>query len=76
VWAGRQAQIAFMTAIEQRDGIDDAVLLEWRFDVLMEAGYLPDQAWALASIREVDVRLAERLLAQGCPRSTAVRILL
>lgn len=66
-----------MTTIQQRgDTTDDTVLLEWRFEVLIEAGYLPDQAWTLASSKEVDLRLAERLLAQGCPRATAVRILL
>lgn len=66
-----------MATIQQRgDTTNDAVLWEWRFEVLMEAGYLPDQAWTLASSNEVDVRLAERLLAQGCPRATAVRILL
>jgi hypothetical protein len=42
----------------------------------MHAGYLPDEAWSLATKRDVDVRLAERLLVQGCPRSTAVRILI
>ena len=66
-----------MTTIEQhRDGTDNAVVLEWRFGVLMDAGFLPDQAWSLASSVEVDVRLAERLLVQGCPPATVVRILL
>jgi len=67
-----------MATAEQRrdDEADEAVVLEWRFAVLMEAGYLPDQARVLASSKDVDVRLAERLLAQGCPRATAVRILL
>lgn len=66
-----------MTTVEQhRDGIDDAVVLEWRFGVLMDAGFLPDQAWSLASSTEVDVRLAERLLVQGCPPAMVVRILL
>jgi hypothetical protein len=74
----RPAQSGFMATAEQRrdDETDEAVVFQWRFAVLMEAGYLPDQARTLASCREVDVRLAERLLAQGCPRATAVRILL
>jgi hypothetical protein len=64
------------TAEQQRHPIDDAAILNWRFTVLMRAGYPPDQALSLAASREVDVRLAERLLTQGCPSSTAVRILL
>jgi hypothetical protein len=64
------------TAEQQRVGIDEAAVLDWRFGVLMQAGYLPDQAWTLAACRDVDVRLAERLLEQGCPRSTAILILL
>ena len=75
--AGPEAQIALMTtAQQQRDEIDEAVMFAWRFEALMEAGYLPDQAHILAASKEVDVRLAERLLNQGCPRATAVRILL
>jgi hypothetical protein len=65
-------------ATTQQRGVktDEMALLEWRFEVLIEAGYLPDQAWILASSKEVDLRLAERLLAHGCPRATAVQILL
>ena len=66
-----------MSAVEQeRKGVDEAAVFDWRFSVLMNAGYSPDQAWTLAACRDVDVRLAERLLAQGCPRATAVLILL
>ena len=64
------------TAEQQREGVDEAAVFDWRFSVLTNAGYLPDQAWTLAACRDVDVRLAERLLAQGCPRSTAILILL
>jgi hypothetical protein len=75
--AGRQAQIALMTtAQQQRDGTDEAAVFAWRFEALMEAGYLPDQAQILAASKEVEVRFAERLLTQGCPRATAARILL
>jgi hypothetical protein len=65
-----------MTTAEQQHGVDEAAVLDWRFAVLTQAGYTPDQAWTLAACRDVDVRVAERLLAQGCPRSIAVRILL
>ena len=66
-----------MAAVEQQHhGAADPAVFDWRFEVLLYAGYLPDQAWKLATSKTVDVRLAERLLAQGCPRATAVRILL
>jgi hypothetical protein len=66
-----------MAAVEQQlQDIDKTAVFDWRFEVLMRAGYLPDQAWTLASSKEVDVRLAERLIADGCPRATALRILL
>jgi hypothetical protein len=66
-----------MAAVEQQTSdANDTTVFDWRFEVLMHAGYLPDQAWSLATNRDVDVHLAERLLTQGCPRSTAVRILL
>lgn len=64
------------TVEKERQGVDEAAVFDWRFAVLMQAGYLPDQAWTMAACRDVDVRLAERLLEQGCPRSTAVLILL
>jgi hypothetical protein len=64
------------TVEQERQGVDEAAVFDWRFTVLMNAGYLPDQAWTLAACRDVDVRLAERLLAQGCPRATAILILL
>ena len=65
-----------MAAVEQLQETGETAVFDWRFEVLMQAGYLPDQAWTLATNKEVDVRLAERLLAKGCPRATAVRILL
>ena len=66
-----------MAAVEQGlQEFDEVAIFDWRFEVLMQAGYQPDQAWTLAACKEVDVRLAERLLAQGCPRATAVRILI
>jgi hypothetical protein len=71
------AHIGLMATVEQQHpALDDMAVFDWRFEVLMHAGYLPDQAWSLATNRDVDVRLAERLLIQGCPRSTAVRILI
>jgi hypothetical protein len=65
-----------MAAVEPRtQELDDPAIFEWRLEVLMRAGYLPNQAWTLAARKDVDVRMAERLLAEGCPPATAVRIL-
>jgi hypothetical protein len=72
-----RAHIGRVATVEQQvSDKGDTAVFDWRFEVLMHAGYLPDQAWSLATSRDVDVHLAERLLSQGCPRSTAVRILL
>lgn len=69
-------QAAEMRTAEQHRKRDDAAaIFDWRVACLTRAGYRPDDAWALASNKWVDVRLAERLLAQGCPRETALRIL-
>lgn len=51
-------------------------VFDWRFTELMRAGYSSEDALRLAGEKEVDLRLAERLLVQGCPPATAVRILL
>lgn len=47
----------------------------WRLRQLERAGYPPSDALVLSG-RDVDIHLAERLLAQGCPVDTAMRILL
>jgi hypothetical protein len=62
-------------AISTQDVGNEAVV-DWRFASLVHAGYSPDQARKLATNKDVDLRLAERLLAQGCPSATAIRILL
>jgi hypothetical protein len=64
------------TIEERRPRRDDADILSWRYCVLVRAGYSNDQAFRLASEPGVDLRLAERLLATGCPAETAQRILL
>jgi hypothetical protein len=55
---------------------DTQRVFDWRFAELCRAGFSSDQAWRLASAPAVDIRAAERLLAQGCPPATAQRILL
>ena len=59
---------------QERDTIGR--VFDWRFAQLVRAGYTYDVAWRLATSREVEIRVAERLLASGCPPETAERILL
>lgn len=49
---------------------------KWRRDELVRAGYPMDYALKLARHVEVDLRLAVRLLEQGCTPAVAVKILL
>jgi hypothetical protein len=64
------------TIEERRPTVAAADILSWRYSVLVRAGYSNDQAYRLASEPEVDLHVAERLLAAGCPAKTAQRILL
>lgn len=49
---------------------------KWRFDELLRAGYPRREATLLSGVREVDLHEAVRLLEDGCPVETALRILL
>ena len=51
-------------------------MLDWRFDVLEEAGFNPVAALALANLQTIDLHVAVGLLANGCSHDTALRILL
>lgn len=51
------------------------MILRWRFDELVRAGYDIGSALLLASHVEVDLHAATALLSRGCPSETAVRIL-
>lgn len=53
----------------------DYDVLLWRFEQLRHAGYHEAAASDLAIRRNVDLHLAERLIADGCPQKTALRIL-
>ena len=52
------------------------VLLRWRVEELVRAGYDVDSALVLASHVEVDLHYASALTVRGCPPETALRILL
>jgi hypothetical protein len=58
-------------------GEDEAeIILRWRFDELVRAGYDVGTALLLASHVEVDLHDASALVKRGCPADTALRILL
>ncbi len=48
----------------------------WRAGVLEKIGYDPISAIELATRTDVDLHHAVRLIEQGCPPGTALRILL
>jgi len=64
-----------MATIEHETESEYDPVFDWRLDVLQRAGYPPTDAWLLAGSPEVDLRVAERLLGDGCPSATAMRIL-
>ena len=51
-------------------------VIAWRREQLTQAGYSAAAATMLAESTEVDLHIAVRLVACGCPPSLAVRILL
>jgi hypothetical protein len=52
------------------------IILRWRFDELVRAGYDVGTALLLASHVEIDLHDASALVKRGCPADTALRILL
>jgi hypothetical protein len=54
----------------------EAVVLEWRVDTLVNAGFAHDDAFELAFSKHVDLHAAVGLVNRGCPPATALRILL
>ena len=52
------------------------MVLRWRFDELVRAGYAREDAELLARHRDVDLHLATDLVRAGCPSGTAVKIVL
>lgn len=64
------------TAREPADRSEREAVLFWRLAQLVEAGYSWEEAFEVAVDAEIDLHLAQTLLERGCPRSTALRILL
>jgi hypothetical protein len=52
------------------------LVLGWRLDELVAAGYEAGDALLLAAHTEVDLHLAADLPRRGCPHKTALNILL
>lgn len=52
------------------------LILRWRFEELVRAGYDVGSALVVASHVEVDLHDASALVQRGCPVDTALRILL
>ena len=50
-------------------------VVRWRYERLVETGYDTGTAESLASRVEIDLHLAVRLVKNGCPPDTALRIL-
>jgi hypothetical protein len=67
-----------MTAaqFEAIDETEAEMILRWRFDELVRAGYDVGTALVLASHVEIDLHYATELVRRGCQADTAVRILL
>jgi hypothetical protein len=67
-----------MTAaqFEQLGAVETEEVLRWRFDELVRAGYEPSNAMVLAAHIEVDLHQAIELVRRGCPKPTALLILL
>jgi hypothetical protein len=55
---------------------EERVVLGWRFEELVRAGYSEREAMLVADRADVDLHLAVQLVESGCPSKTAVRILL
>ena len=64
-----------MRAVEVEHERDDELVLTWRRDELVRAGYGKRAALAIALDATIDLHVAIDLIRQGCPERTALRIL-
>jgi hypothetical protein len=55
---------------------DDELVLSWRRDELLRAGYGKRAALVIALDGTIDLHVAADLIRNGCPERTALRILL
>jgi hypothetical protein len=76
--SGDQEREAAVTAaqFELIDETEAEMILRWRFEELVRAGYDIGSALVLASHVEIDLHEASSLTRRGCPSETALRILI
>ena len=55
---------------------EDRLVLGWRYEELVRAGYSEREAMLVADRVDVDLHRAIALVESGCPVKTALRILL
>jgi hypothetical protein len=55
---------------------EERLVLGWRYEELVRAGYSEREAMLVADRVDVDLHTAVQLIESGCPSTTAVRILL
>lgn len=79
-WSGRAAyaklRVAMTTAELRKTRLSDEVLVDWRREQLVRAGYDTPSALILAKRSHVDLHGAIELLEHGCPPRIALEILL
>ena len=61
------------TEVKRRE---DRIVLGWRYEELVRAGYSEREAMLVADRVDVDLHRAIALVESGCPAKTALRILL
>jgi hypothetical protein len=54
----------------------ETLVVHWRAETLLRAGFTAPAALDLAATRHVDLHAAVQLVEDGCPPETALRILL
>jgi hypothetical protein len=54
----------------------ETLVVSWRAETLVRAGFVASAAVNLAVSKHVDLHVAVRLVERGCPPETALRILL
>lgn len=63
------------TPAEKRELTEAEQLLAWRYLMLLDLGFVPDEAYTLIRNPRLNWHDAERLIQKGCPRDLAIRIL-
>lgn len=63
------------TTLHTRPRLLDPVQ-KWRLELLTTAGYPQYHALVISARNDIDLHMAIRLLSDGCPLETALRILL